>query len=221
MTQVNRNYAKSAAKTFSELTPEYIACPENARIMEAEISRLAQEEGRPPEDIRTFCTAFRNLRDQLRLNETPVQKPHSDMTVEELFSLPDSEKDNLSTSDLKRLAEYELKRRQIKPEIDESEALVRQLFNDEGLASSPENRQIVSRWLQERSLDFSPSNITKGIEECDELLEPSEEFISRMSADQYKRIVVDPTLRKQQASQPQRERNWPVGIRYTSWLHNQ
>ena len=218
--EVNREFAASAVKAFCAETPAYIPCEDNSRILTKEVVRLYHEEGADPTALHTYRRAFDHVRDQLRLNETPVRKAYSEMSPEELSQLPDADKDKLAAGDLKRLAEYELQQRWIKPPESAETKLLREIFEvEEGFAFSPANAAIIRDWLESRNLAVSESNIQTAIAACETRLEPSQQYLDSLSADRYRKEYLEPMIRKEQAAQPKRQNPVPFGVKYTNWIH--
>lgn len=221
MTQINRKHAVAAARAFLEQEPEFIQSAANAAIFESELTRLV-DEGHSPTDIRTFRIAYSNIRSQLQLNETAIQKPYSEMTDEELSQVPESLLDKVPARDLKRLSEYQFRQSRVKPPIDETEALIKDIFEGEGFAVDNHNQSVVYNWLQSRGLEFSRHNIIDALDHCEDSLNLSSAMINSLSADTYRRVVVEPEFRKRQEAQPKpTESRVPWGVKYTEWLHNQ
>jgi hypothetical protein len=221
MTEHNSEEVKAAALAWRDICPTYIACPENAKIMEKEILRLVNEEGHEPESIRTYQIAFANVWDELKLNEPSEKKRPEAMTPEELFALPEPEKENLPSHLLKRLAEFELKQRRAKPQLSKELELLQSVFADEGFAYNDHNRRTVNKWLTDRNLAFTVHNIRQGIAQHENDLSPSEEVIDSLTADEYRDQILKPAFRKEQAAQAPRERNFPEGVRFSRYLHEQ
>lgn len=220
MTEHNNEDVKAAARAWRELCPVYIACPQNAKIMEKELLRLVNEEGHEPESIQTYQIAFANVWEQLQLNEPSEKKRPEDMTPEDLFALPEPEKENLPSHLLKRLAEFELKQRRAKPQLSEELELLQSIFADEGFAYDDHNRGTVNKWLTDRNLAFTVQNIRQGIAQHENDLSPSEEVIDALTADEYKQQILDPEFRKARTAQAPRERNFPEGTRFSRYLHD-
>ena len=76
----------SAAKYFLEKHPRYIVCPENSKVLTAEILRLV-DEGADPTAIPTYDAAFANCREQLTLKEYQPPKTPDELTMEEIAAL--------------------------------------------------------------------------------------------------------------------------------------
>lgn len=214
-------FATAAGKVFIERHSSYIRCPENAKLMMKEVLRLVEEENSDPANVGTYERAFSNCRENLRLQEISQPKTVDEMTPEELSALPDKEKDRLSSHLLKRLANWELDQRRKRPEPSDADLILRPLFGDEGFADSTKNRAIIGGWMNKRGLGYSLSNLSLAIEACSEHLEPSPQALERMSADEYRKSIIEPEFAKKQAAQPKRESRQPWGVKYTEWLHNQ
>lgn len=224
MTKTNdefvREHASAAVRAFCQENKAYIPCEDNSRILTKEVVRLYHEENADPTSLWTYRQAFRNVADQLHLNELPEQKNPSQMTPEELSALSDTEKDRLSLPDLKRLAEWEMRQRRVRPEMSLEQQLLKQLFEDEGFAFSGRNTAVIAKWIDERHLACSEPNILSALDACEQHLEPSERALEQMSGDEYRKAVVEPEFRKRQALQPTRESRVPLGVSFTQWLHN-
>jgi hypothetical protein len=217
------SFATAAAKTFLERHPAYVVCPENSKIMSAEVIRLV-DEGADPANVATYERAFSNCLADLKLNEPPQSKSLDEMDGAELSALPDKKKDLLPDHLLKRLANYELQQRRKRPEPSEADLILRPLFAEEGSADSTKNRAIIGGWLNKRSLGYSLSNLSLAIEACSEHLEPSAQALEEMSGDEYRKSIVEPEFARKlaaQAKQPRHERGNPPGFSYVSWLHGQ
>lgn len=143
------------------------------------------------------------------------------MTPEELFALPEPEKENLPSHLYKRLAEYEYKQHRVKPQLSEELELLQSVFADEGFAYNDHNRRTVNKWLTDRNLAFTVHNIRHGIAQHENDLSPSEEVIESLSASEYRDQILMPAFRKEQAAQAPRERNFPEGVRFSRYLHEQ
>jgi len=212
---------KAAAQVFLELTPEYIVCPENAKILEKEIVKLVDREGFDPADVATYRKAFCRVADQLKLNEIREQKPLEEFSGEELSKLSTAEKDRLSTPLTKRLADFEFQQSRLKPEVTQEQQWARAEFEDADAAYSPANCRIVTDWLKSNGLALTPQNIRVAIIQVGEQLAPSEAYLNSLSADRYRKEVVEPEFRKQRASERKPESKLPFGIKsYADWLHS-
>jgi len=213
-------FASTAAKAFVARHPSYIVNKHNAGLMSKEVIRLVDEEGYDPASISTYEVAFQNLLQELELNEPEQPKSVEEMSPEELSALPPDKQDRLPTHLFRKLAEYDLKKRWKKPEVSKHTAFLKQTFEEEGFAFSPANAAAVNKWMEERNLGFTSANIRLALADCEDNLELSEKVLSEMPADEYRQIV-EADFRKRHAEQKPRQPNWPVGFRYTSWLHNQ
>ncbi len=217
---VDRTFATAAAIEFTRQNRSYIANQRNSELMGKELARLVLQEDADPHALETYRQAFSNLYEALELREPDEPKPFDALTDEKLFALSPEEKDQLPTPILKRLAAYELQRGRQKQMPSQEEMILTELFEEQGFADSNANKAQVHSWLATKNLEFSPSNILAGILACESGLAPSEKALEEMSSEEYRRAVVDPEFRKRQAAQPKREIRQPLGVNYTTWLHN-
>jgi len=143
------------------------------------------------------------------------------MTPEELAKLSPAEQERLPDHILRKLANFELAQRRQKPTLDEHSATLKQIFEELDVAFSPGNTKIVAEWMNSRELGFSPANIRMAILDNESRLEPSEQVIQSMSAEEYKKAVLDPKLRAARAAQPKPGSKVPFGVQsYSSWIHS-
>jgi hypothetical protein len=215
------SFVEAAAREFMEQNPAYIATPANFRILTDEVSKLMDLENADPQSVVTFTKAFHRCSGKLELKAAEPIKSFDQFSVEELLALPAKEKDKLPDHLLKRMANHELAEKRRRPDISETDAIFRKLFGESGYADSVKNRALLGKWMNRRNLGCSLLNLQLGIEECSEHLEPSEQALEQMSADEYRKSVVEPEFARKKAAPKPRERNFPAGTRYTSFLHNQ
>jgi hypothetical protein len=216
------DFVIAAAKYFVEKHPRYIVCPENSKILTAEILRLV-DEGADPTAVVTYDIAFSNRVADLTLKAEEFGQPKKpeELTMEEIAALTPGEQDRLPSAVLRRFANWELQQRRKKPVIDEDQALLTKLFEENGFAFSAKNVGAISKWMDERGLGYSPANLTQALETNEGKLEPSEAEIEHMPASEYKERIVNPELREWQAKQPKPEPSVPFGVRRTRFLHEQ
>jgi hypothetical protein len=242
LTPEQAQFNTNAAKAFLQFHPEYELTPGNARILSAQVLQLI-EEGYDPADVGTFEVAFQNRRVALKLKDLPPPETPLEETMEyrsreyfrelspedkeafgaRLAKLTDRQRDSLPDWLARFHVQYDV-RNQNKAVVSEADAILRPLFLSEGFADSSKNRAIVAGWMNKRELGYSLGNLKLALSECAEHLEPSAEAIDKMSADYYKKTIVDPEFKKQQAEkakQPTRGRGNPPGFSYVSWLHGQ
>jgi hypothetical protein len=233
----------NAAKEFLKLRPEYDSTPGNSRILAAEVLRLIESGDHDPADVGVFLTAFENRRAALKLKELPALETPLEETMEyhsqeyfrelspedkdafglRLSKLTDKGRDSLPDHLARFFVQYDV-RNLNKVVVSEADEILRPLFGNEGFADSTKNRAIIYGWMQKRELQYSLGNLKLALSECAEHLEPSAETIDKMSADTFRKKIVDPLVKKQKAEQAKRlttERGNPPGFSYVSWLHNQ
>lgn len=231
-----------AAQAFLERHPEYETTPGNSRILVAEVLKLV-EAGADGADILTFEQAFENRKSALKLKELPQPETPLEMTIEYLSpeyfrELPTEEKNTigerllkLSPKEIDKLPDhlarffvnYDVRQRS-KVVISEADAILKPLFEDAEFSDNTKNRAILAQWLNKRELNYTLGNLKVAISECAEHLEPSQQAIERMSADQFKKTIIDPEVRKQQAEKakkPNQGRGNPPGFDYVSWVNGQ
>ena len=215
-------FAINAAKYFLEAHPRYIVCPENSKILTAEILRLVNE-GADPSAVTTYDRAFSNCWEQLTLTEERAQpKTPEELTMEEISALSPIEQERLPGPVFRRFANWELQKRKQKPAPCETDAIIKSIFEESGFSDSAKNRSTIGKWMDDRGLGYSEANLTQAIEACESELEPSEQAIQDMSSKEYKERIVDPTFREWQGKQPTPEPgNTPLGVRWTRYLHEQ
>ena len=213
-------FATNAAKVFLEQHPSYIACPENCRVLMAEIQKLIDEEQVDSGNVATYEKAFLRCWQDLKLREAAKPKSPEEMTMEEIAALSPAEQDRLPGPILRRFANWELQQRMRKPVLTEVDAILKTLFENNGFADSIRNRATVGKWMDERGLMYSGENLTRAIEACEAGLEPSEAAIESMSGDEYKKRIVDPKFHEWQAKQTKPEPSCiPLGVRPTRYFH--
>lgn len=209
----------SAAKYFLEKHPRYIVCPENSKVLTAEILRLV-DEGADPTAIPTYDAAFANCREQLTLKEYQPPKTPDELTMEEIAALSPVDQERLPNPVLRRFVNWELQQRRPKPTLPDYEATVRPLFEDAGFAYSAKNIAVLKQWMDTAGLAYSEENIAQAFDVCGADFDPSEAAIESMSGDEYKERIVDPKFREWQAQQPKPEQSRiPLGVRTTRYLH--
>jgi hypothetical protein len=221
MTSTDLNvFAVNAAKYFLEAHSCYIVCPENSKILTAEILRLVNE-GADPSAVTTYDRAFQNCWELLTLAEERAQpKTPEELTNEEIAVLSPVEQERLPGPVLRRFANWELKQRKQKPVLSEADTILKELFEENGFAYSAKNKATIGGWMDARGLGYSAANLTQAIDACESGLEPSEQAIADMSSEEYKQQIVDPTFREWQAKQAQPEPSrTPLGVRWTRYLH--
>ena len=192
-------------------------CPENSKILLAEILRLV-DEGADPSAVATYDRAFSNCWEQLTLREeeTSQAKAPEELTMEEIASLSPIEQDRLPSPVLRRFANWELQQRKLRPVLSEADTIIKELFEENGFADSAKNRSTIGKWMDNKGLGYSPANLKQAIEACEPDLELSQAAIESMSSDEYKARIVDPQVREWQAKQPKPESSRiPLGMRPT------
>ena len=242
LTPEQAHFNTNAAKTFLQFHPEYELTPGNARILSAEILRLIESGEYDPANVGTFEVAFQNRKDALKLIDLPASDVPLEETMEyhsqeyfrelppedkeafgaRLAKLTDRQRDNLPDWLARFYVQYDVRNRG-RVVVSEADEILRPLFGTEGLADSTKNRAIIYGWMQKRELQYSLGNLKLALSECAEHLEPSAKAIDQMSADYYKRTIVDPEFKKQQAGKAKQQsagRGNPPGTDYVNWLHS-
>jgi hypothetical protein len=213
-------FATAAAKVFLERHPSYIVSPQNAKLMSEAILKLVDEENADPASVFTYERAFQDCLQLLELREPEARKSPQEMSGEELSKLSEPEKDRLPTQLFRKLADYELQQRSRKPALPDEIAMLKPLFEEQDVAFSAKNLKIVREWLDSRQLGYAEDNLRLAIITCEDQLEPSEQVLDLMSADEYRKSVVEPAFRQRRTAQPKPASRVPLGVKYTEWLHN-
>ena len=229
-------YIEAAAKQFLATTPEYIANPTNFTIIGQEAQALV-DAGYDPRSVATYAEAFQIAKSKnlLVLNRTPpadypvqtcleYQSPEffSALAVEDkerfgarLAKLTSREIDSLPEHLARFFVAYELRQKNKPPVLNEADKILKPLFLEKGFEDSPRNRAIISGWLGKRDLHSTTANLRNAIAACSDHLDLNEQAIELLSAEEYKKKVVDPAFKKQQtakAKEPKQERRQSSGI---------
>ncbi len=214
------SFATAAAKVFLERHPSYIVGSHNATRMAKAILRLVDSEGADPASVSTYEQAFQDCLQELELREPEQPKSVEEMSGEELSMLPPDKQDRLPTHIFLKLAEFELRQRSRKPALPEECAMFKPLFEGEDVAFSAKNLEIVREWMDSRQLGYTDGNFRLAIIACEEQLEPSDEVLESMSADEYRKSVVEPSFRQRRAAQSKSENSKPLGVATVQYLHS-
>lgn len=202
--------AKSAAVVFTELTPQYVVCPENSVLMLTEIERLVNENGDDPCAVSTYLQAFSTLNaaGKLKLQDSPRSEPEPDL-------------EHMSAAEYKRrvvVPEWQSRQKKTEPPSEEQKTL-QTLFESHGLALSPYNLKLVTEFMNRRGLEYSVSNLETAIEHLN--LEVSDAVVESLPADVYRKVVVEPEFRERQSKEPTPQPDRPFGVKsWSSYIHN-
>lgn len=197
--------ARNAAQTFAELTPAYLPCPEN---QEGIINWFKAHPDADPTEVSSFQSAFFELRAKRKLKMPEPTEPEVDyktMSADEFR---------------KRIVEPQFaeQKRKVKPEVDPFAGAF--WAAHPAVAPSKKNSAILLNWLFRRDLAPTPGNLHTAYESTSEQMEPSDEAISQMSSDEFKKRIVDPEFREIEGKRPKRDRQFPMGVQYTRFLHD-
>ena len=218
-------FAQSAAALFVSRHPEYKVVPENWEVMRSALEEL-HNAGYDMRATTTYETAFENCRDRLQLQETApaTALSYDELSMEQLAALSPKELDRVPDRVLRKLASWEATQR-MKPQPSDTDLMLKELFQSHGLADSAFNKAKVAKFMDEHGLDYSLENLTSVIQQLRDHppgLEVSDAVVENLDSETYKNVVVIPEWKEQQAKQPKPEPSRvPIGVRYTSWLHNQ
>jgi len=200
--------AKNAAQTFMELTPAYLPCPEN---LEAIIKWFKAHPSADPTEVRYFQSAF------------------SELCAEGKLKMPEPTEPQLTDADYKTMSADEFRKRIVEPQFAELKRKTKpevDTFAGEFWAAHPDvapskkNSAILLNWLFHRDLTPTQGNLHTAYESTFGQMEPSDLAISRMSSDEFKKRIVDPEFQEIESKRPKRERKFPIGVRYTRFLHD-
>jgi hypothetical protein len=245
MTTTEPKYAASAAREFLANCPEYVVSPSNWMILAQEIEKLV-EEGYSPESVETYSEAFAIAKSKnlLMLNRTPppdyplattleyqspeffesLSKEDKERFGERISKLTPREIDSLPDHLARFIVVFEHRQKNKPPVLDEADKTLKPLFLEKGFEDSARNRAVIWGWLNKRSLQTTIPNLRAGITACADHLDLSPAAIELLSADEYRKRVIDPEEKKRRAKEaqkPKRERGNPAGFSYVSWLHGQ
>jgi len=200
--------ARNAAQTFSDLTPAYLPCPEN---LQAIIRWFNAHPEADPTEVNSFQSAF------------------SQLCAEGKLKMPEPIEQELTEADYRTMSADEFRKRIVEPQFAEQERKAKpevDPFAGEfwtahpDVAPSKKNSSILLNWLFRRDLAPTQGNLHVAYESTSEQMEPSDEAISRMSADEFKKRIVEPEFQEIESKRPKPERQFPLGVRYTRYLHD-
>jgi hypothetical protein len=200
--------AKNAAQTFAELTPAYLPCPEN---LEAIVKWFKAHPDADPTEVNSFQSAF------------------SQLSAEGKLKMPEPTEPELTDADYKTMSADEFRKRIVEPQFAEQKRKAKpdvDPFAGEFWAAHPDvapskkNSAILLNWLFRRDLAPTQGNLHVAYESTSSQMEPSDLAISRMSSDEFKRRIIDPEFREIESKRPKPERKFPMGVRYTRYLHD-
>ena len=143
--------------------------------------------------------------------------------------MPEPTERQLTEADYKTMSADEFRERIVEPQFAEQKRKAKpeiDPFAGEFWAAHPDvspskkNSAILLNWLFRRDLAPTQGNLHTAYESTSGQMEPSDLAISRMSSDEFKKRIVDPEFREIESKRPRRERKFPIGVRYTRYLHD-
>jgi hypothetical protein len=196
------NRAVDAALAFMAAEPAFIAIPENSRII---VEYFENHPELSPTEIAHYQQAFHACRDRLRFEHQMSASEYKNVVVIPAWK----------------------KKQQDKPQPNEIDLMLKELFEARGFRDSLSNRAKVGRYMKDRNIDeYSPDyleNLGHAIETVSEYpgLEPSDAAIAAMPSHEYRKIV-EREFKERQAKQPQpKSSERPFGVRsWSEWVHN-
>jgi hypothetical protein len=186
-----------AALEFMARKPEFIALPQNSKVI---VAYLESHPELDPTAVGSYEQAFAACRDSLRFEH------------------------QMSAEEFKRAVVIPAwqKRQQDKPKPSEIDVMLKEIFESRGFADCLSNRAKVDRYMKDHNIDdYSLENLGHAIETLSEYpgLEPSEAAIAAMSSREYRKIV-EREFRENEAKRPSKAIDKPWGVNWSSWINN-
>jgi hypothetical protein len=183
-----------AALEFMGRKPEFIAIPENSKVI---VAYLENHPELDPTAVASYEQAFAACRDSLRFEH------------------------QMSAEEFKRAVVIPAwQKAQIKPQPSDVDLFLKKLFEERGFRDSVKNRAAVSEYMREHGLDYSEENLARVIQTLSEYpdLEPSDAAIAAMPSHEYKKIV-EREFKEHQAKHPPTTSGKPFGVNWSNWIN--
>jgi hypothetical protein len=188
-----------AALEFMAWKPEFIAIPENSKVI---VQYLGSHPELDPTAVASYEQAFAACRDRLRFEHQMSAEEFKHAVVIPAFQ----------------------KKQQDRPQPSEVDLMLKDLFESRGFADSLKNRAAVNQYLRENNVeDFSLEDLSRAVETLGDCLtlELSDKAIEEMPSHIYKKHV-EQEFRERQQKQPQPQPGErPFGVRsWSEWIHS-
>jgi hypothetical protein len=185
-----------AALEFMAWKPEFIAIPENSKVI---VQYLGSHPELDPTAVASYEQAFAACRDRLRFEHQMSAEEFKRAVVIPAFQ----------------------KKQQHRPQPSEVDLMLKDLFESRGFADSIKNRATLNQYMREHDLDYSLGNLGHAIETVSEHpgLEPSDAAIAVMPSHEYRKIV-EQEFRERESKRPPKANEKPWGVNWSSWINN-
>jgi hypothetical protein len=185
-----------AALEFMTRKPEFIAIPENSKVI---VQYLESHSELDPTAVASYEQAFAACRYRLRFEHQMSAEEFKTVVVIPAFQ----------------------KKQQDRPQPSEVDLMLKDLFESRGLADCVKNRAAINQYMREHAIDVSLESLAHAIESVSEYpgLEPSDAAIAAMPSHEYRKVV-EREFHERQSKRPPTTSDKPWGVNWSNWINN-
>jgi len=188
--------AVDAALAFMAAEPTFVAIPGNSEII---VEYIEAHPELDPTAVGTYQQAFVACRDRLRFEHQMSAEEYKNAVVIPVWK----------------------KRQQQKPQPNEIDSMLKDLFESHGCRDTLANRAKVDRYMREYGIfDYSLENLNHAIQTVAEHpgLEASDAAIAAMPSSELKKYI-EREFKELQSKNPPKPSTKPIGINWSNFLN--